>query len=127
MGDFKPWQLAVVVIGMLVLVGSVVYQCQASGRRVSLADSVIVADVLTGDLFESDLPSNKSAFFPAVHPVTKTSSLLPAFQKDGKWYLYERYLVYVERNLKQTAAALVDPKTGELKVTSDKPKQTNLF
>jgi hypothetical protein len=123
----KPWQLILVVVAMLVLTGSVVYQCNYSEGRVEFAKSIIVADVITGDLFESQFSEDSPVFVPAEHPTNKTRSMFPVYEKDGKWFVFDRFLAPIHRDMKKQAAALVDFTTGELKTTTQRPQSVKLY
>jgi hypothetical protein len=92
MGEARPWQVAVVVVGLLVLIGSVVYQC-TSRNEVELADSVILVDVTTGELIEAAYPG-RAVGFPATHPDSGARTLMPAVQdpETGRWSVEGRYL-----------------------------------
>ncbi|HYF15011.1 MAG TPA: hypothetical protein VD971_08075 [Phycisphaerales bacterium] len=125
MGEARPWQVAVVVVGLLVLIGSVVYQCTAS-NDVSLADSVIMVDVSTGELIESRYPKNRPVSFPAEHPETKSKTLMPAVQdpETGRWMVEGRYVSYL-KNL-GSLGGLEDPESGLVKAGKS-PSRRNVF
>jgi hypothetical protein len=111
MGEAKPWQIAVVVIGLLTLVGMVVWQCRQG--TVELASSITLVDVESGQLIEAPLPKNRAVLFPATNPETKRKTLFPAHQTEsGNWEVSSRYVPYVKS--KEVDPKAVDLKTGSI-------------
>lgn len=87
MGEAKPWQIAVVVIGLLTLVGMVVWQCR-SDQTVTFASDMYVLDIQTGNLYVDDMPKRKSVFFPLPDPETK-NLLVPVVKDIGGKFIVE--------------------------------------
>lgn len=128
MSELRPWQVALFIGAFLVLAGSVLYQCKFSGdAAVDLPDSVTMVDMATGDLFEAPLPKRKAVSFPAAHPDTKAATLFPADLIDGKWCLDRRYVPYVKELVPKGDDLILDRKTGEVKITSDKLRRADVF
>jgi hypothetical protein len=126
MDSLKPWQIAVIVLGCLGLVASLVFQLSGS-NSVKMATSIQAADVLTGEVFESPLPSKRSVFFPVKNPTTGTASVYPADNTSGTWKLNARYLPYLDPWKPEQMKGLKDLKTGELVVASQGIKRVDLF
>jgi hypothetical protein len=99
MQGVKPWQLAVIVIGLLVGGGLIAWQGLTS-NEVKLAESVVVVDVLTGELFEVPLPEGQAISFPLKNPNSGKAALIPAAQVDGKWFVRTRFREFVPELLK---------------------------
>lgn len=91
MGEAKPWQIGVVVLGLLVLVGSIVYQCQ-SRPKYEFAETVTFVDVTTGELWVSPYRTDRSSMFPTKNPKTGTLTLFPVAPEAGGWVIRGRYL-----------------------------------
>lgn len=113
MGDVKPWQI-VVLVAAVVIVGSSLYLSFGRGPKLELADSVRMVDVNTGELFNLRIGKG-GATIPGTNPKTRTLTLLPVVEREGKWYLAERYLPAMQ-NLEGKHEAVVDAKSGEVRV-----------
>jgi hypothetical protein len=113
MGQVKPWQV-VVLVAALVALGVSVYFTMFSGPRLELADSVRMADVNSGELFRLKIGPG-GAMIPGTNPKTKAVSLLPIEERDGKWFISERYLSAL-KGLEGEHKAVLDAKTGEIRV-----------
>ncbi len=122
MGEVKPWQIALIVIGLLVGVGGVAYQC--SRDRVVMADSIVLVDVATGELIRTKFPSKGSVFFPATNPSTQSPTLYPVLQEDSKWIIERRYIKHIPN---EPEAKALDRKSGEVRVTTSVPTNKNVF
>jgi hypothetical protein len=122
MGEVKPWQIAVIVVGLIVMVGGVAYSCRSS-ERVDFATSIIMVDVTTGELIASPLPANKTVQFPAVNPGTKFATFYPAEQKDGQWFVSSMYLPHVA---KEPAPKAMNNR-GQITTVTAEPVKKDLF
>ncbi len=123
----KPWQVAIVGIGFLVLAGMIVYQVTFS-QKVDIAPDIVLVDVETGDLFIADKPSGRSLYFPLKNPDSKKDTLFPAVKTDGKWFVVDRYMPRVADVYKSKApAGVADMKTGLVSTKGDSPKRVSLF
>ena len=119
MQGVKPWQIVVLVLG-LVGGGFGIWYGLRGDEQVELASSVILVDVSTGELFEVPLNSGKAVIPPVKNPKTGIESLFPADSDGaGGWRLNERFLSYIDRLSKAKPDAVVDRKTGQLKITGD--------
>jgi len=113
MGDTKPWQI-VVLVAAVVAVGSSLYFSLARGEKLDLATSIQMVDVNSGELYRLKIGKG-GASIPGTNPSTKSVTLLPVEERDGKWYLRERYLSSL-KNLEGKHEAVADAKTGEIRV-----------
>ncbi|MFO0858790.1 MAG: hypothetical protein U0640_15705 [Phycisphaerales bacterium] len=90
MGEAKPWQIAVVVVGVLTLVGMLMWQCQGDG--VTLQKSIVMVDVTSGELVESTWPKGKAVVFPAHDPDTKAMLIPVGKTPEGRYEIEGRYM-----------------------------------
>lgn len=115
MGDAKPWQIILIVVGVLAA-GFVVWRFVFNSGP-NLPDSVTLVDVETGDLFVVGIGGKKKPYYPASHPDTGRMTLLPVVkQDDGTWKITGHSLPalpYVQGEPK----AVSNPQTGEVTVT----------
>ncbi|MEL7484712.1 MAG: hypothetical protein AAFN41_10185 [Planctomycetota bacterium] len=91
MSGAKPWQIALIVIGLLAGVAGVVFAF-TRGDSVAMANSTVMVDVTTGNLYRIDL-NNRSITVPMKHGESGERVLLHA-RKDAasdKWAIPERY------------------------------------
>jgi len=121
MDSLKPWHIAILVIGLGVLVGGVFFSIRSAGPTVTLADSMTMADVVTGELFEVAL-SKHGITIPLKNPSTGADTLYPVSKDDeGRWVIPTRYLGTATSSKELKPLALKDAKTGEVTIKSDKP------
>src|SRR5262245_55871968 len=124
----KPWQMVVIVVGIVLGSALLVYQCVVAGDKSQFATQINLVDVVTGDLIRSDKPKNKSMIFPVLNPATKTATLFPAQQEDGKWMVVPRYMAQARDALKNNKATVaVGLQTGQVKVANESPKRLDVF
>lgn len=81
----KPWQIAVIVIGLLG--GSVLFAWNMfGGERIHTKDEVLLMDVISGDRFIADVSGRRGVLIPARNPDTRRFTLLPLVRDDnGQW------------------------------------------
>ncbi|MCA9276097.1 MAG: hypothetical protein KDA29_08730 [Phycisphaerales bacterium] len=91
MDSIKPWQIVLFLAAIAVLGFSIWKFGAGSGVESQMADSMMLVDVQTGQLFEADIRGQRGILIPAKNPDSQKVSLLPVFEEDGQWYLYERY------------------------------------
>jgi hypothetical protein len=113
----KPWHIVLFVVAVGGLAAGVYFS--VGSDRPQLRHSVLMADVVTGELFRVD--TSKGIFIPAVNPDTGKPSLFPAEKgEDGSWRVKTRYLNDdAIKDLGGSPAALLDVKSGALKLKSD--------
>lgn len=123
MGDVKPWHAVVIVLGLLGLGLGGFVTMRNSGPVVSLAKTMVVADVVTGDLYEIPIPHGIG--IPAKNPKTGTATLFPVVQSpEGAWVIPARYRSCVLPDPKPLAVK--DMKSGEVAVVSGSPSKISL-
>lgn len=125
MSQAKPWQIAVVALGLLGGIGGVVYAVR-SNPGLDLAKSILYVDAQTGELFDVVIPSNGSLGIPEKNPTTGKDTLLPVFKDDaGTWRVSDRYKGSVGTLGLKPEELAVDPKTGVAKVKEGSPRKVN--
>lgn len=127
MNELRPWHIALVIGAALVLGVSAWWQF---GRDdgIDIADSVIVADIRTGELWETPKPRNRTIVYPIKNPDTKTDSLMPVLQESGKWSVVFNYRKMANSLLgDKPEGAAMDPKTHEVRVKTPAPVKRDLF
>lgn len=88
----KPWQIAIIVIGLLVGIGSGLWTLLGGGGP-EVSYSLTLVDVETGDLFEVADYRETKFVLPAARPGSEARALLPVEKDaDGSWYLTDRGL-----------------------------------
>lgn len=120
MGKAKPWQIALIVVALVVASVSVFMTFRKS-KKVDLSHRITMVDVATGDLYTFNT-KKRAVGIPEYSPDTGKATLLPVTRKDdGKWYINLRYIDSIE--YMDDASAVTDRDTGLVTVTSDKPKK----
>lgn len=90
---------------------------------VKLVNSVTLVDVKTGDLFEFDVSGHRPVVVPEKNPQTGEHTLVVAYKtENGSWRIYERQLSALD-TIPGPHGAVVDRKTGEVRVTSESPRR----
>lgn len=119
MSNVKPWQLGVIVVGLVVGVGSVVWTW-VNRSDVRLNHNITLVDVQDGQLYEFD-NRRVHAIIPARHPETGVIALVRVAQDSGKWYVIERDRILLGAlgdGVKNTA---VDEQTWEVRTKGGRP------
>jgi hypothetical protein len=126
MGQAKPWQIAVLVVGVLVL-GISLFMSIFRGGGPEFSSSIVLVDVTTGKLYEVNRPERMTLSLPAADPRKNppVKSLYPAKNVDGKWYVNERVLGDLASSKIETSG--LDPKSGLLTDQSQSPQALELF
>ncbi len=127
MTGVKPWQIVVIGLGLLAGSASVFYSCRSFRDPVQQATEAQMVDIHTGDLFVATFPDGHPVSFPAKNPTTSELTLYPVYQRDNKWLVSTRYLSEIRKDKSVKAGLLVDGKSGEIKVASEKPKRADVF
>lgn len=112
----KLWQVALIVVGLLVGIGSVVYSI-VTAETVPITNVTHCVDVETGDLYKIEFP----VILPAAHPTTGVRSLVRVKNDGGKWYVSGRDLELIRLLDKGVQNKVVDTETGDLKVEIKAP------
>lgn len=123
MSHAKPWQIAVVALGLIGGIGGIVYSLR-SNPGLDLADSVPMVDVLTGELYDFEIPKKGSLVFPEINPATGKETLFPITKDEsGNWKLAERYAGGLKQLNLKPEELVVDEATGIVRVKDGKPKR----
>lgn len=126
MGDVKPWHVVVMVAGVLGLVAGIVFTVRSSGPPVTLAKTLVVADIATGDLFEMPLPE-RGILLPVKNPKTGTQTLFPVDRTaEGTWCIPPQFRGVAASVKDPKPDALKDRQTGEIAVTTPTPTRIAL-
>jgi hypothetical protein len=62
--------------------------------------------------------------FPANNPDTKSPTLYPAEQKEGKWFVEGRYVPYIPKEPQPKA---MKGRSGEIATTTPEPVKKRVF
>lgn len=128
MGTVKPWQIVVMVLAVVAVVGSAFYSCKGSSdTKVTQANSVTLVDIKSGALFEAQFPDKRPVSWPAKNPDSGDLTLYPAYQKDNSWYVLGRVLRDVRRDKNLNKQLMADEKSGQLKLENQTPKAADVF
>ena len=120
MGQLKPWQIVLIVVALAVLGGSVAWTV-FGGKKVDLADSMMLVDVTNGDLYRLDITGTRGIMIPGRNPETNEETLLPVYKNDaGQWTLMRRYSGELGRITGESS--VVDAATLEVKISDAKPR-----
>lgn len=121
----KPWQIAVVALGLIGGVAGIVYAVR-SNPGLDLAKSILYVDAQTGELFDIEIPSKGSLGVPEKNPTTGKDTLLPVFKDDsGTWRVSERYRGSVGGMGVKPEELALDAKTGVVKVKEGNPRKVS--
>ncbi len=120
MNGVKPWQLAVIVLGLLGGTGLLVWNATGE-KRLRKVDELVLMDVVTGDRFVADVRGRRAVILPAKHPETMEYTLLPIAQDDdGKWRIHR--LRDIGNIPLERLTAVEDFESGLARPSSAKPK-----
>lgn len=120
----KPWQMAVIVVGLLVGIGSAVW-VMIRPPEVRLASECYLLNVESGEVFVAEMSSKKRLTFPARDPDTGKFTLIRLTKdENGQLYVDDRDLTLLNHLEKDVAVKAVDPRTGDLK---EQPKTTRKY
>lgn len=84
MGQMKPWQLILIVIGVLVCAGSVAMYA-FGGQKIQMGTRIEMVDLATGDRWWIDVRGDRRGTFPAKHPETGERTLVRVYEDGGVW------------------------------------------
>lgn len=114
MGEVKPWQVILIVASFLVLAGSVwFFGFRPTDDSRLMANSLVLIDVESGQLYEFDLKGRRGVIIPERHPESGKLSLIPVFQDEaGAWVVGERDISSI--GLVEVPVSAVDPRSGKV-------------
>lgn len=106
----KSWQMAVIVIGLLVGVSSALFTV-FSGEKVQLTDELRGIDVESGQVYLIKPPAS----WPMPNPETKKYTIVRLKQDDqGIWHVSGRDMQQLDYIDKDTKVVHVDRNSGDL-------------
>ncbi|MGP1272528.1 MAG: hypothetical protein ACTS22_04275 [Phycisphaerales bacterium] len=118
MSAAKPWQIALIVIGLLAGIVGVVFAVTSSDRP-NMASSMMLVDIETGQLYSVSV-DDRSVYTPMKHPDTGERTLYRVVESEsGDWSISQRRLGELE-DYEGTAAA-VDRESGRVTVLDADP------
>jgi hypothetical protein len=111
----KPWQIAVIVVGLL---GAIVvaFMSTLGSEEPQFADSMTVADVQTGEIFTVEF-GKKAIVLPMTRKGNSVATLYPVYQKEGTWVVEERYREVNAAAFKDSK--VYNPSSGAIAATGD--------
>jgi hypothetical protein len=121
MGDLKKWHIVLFVLAIVGLGFTVWWTLSDDSVPEGLTHRLVMVDVTTGDLFEMST-RRKAAVIPEVNPDSGKATLFPVHERDGKWYLIDRYLSALGQG-DAKPDAVIDQSSGEVRVTNTSPKR----
>lgn len=113
----KPWQIAVVVLGAIVLAASIIWQAKGSSE-VKFATEIEMADVETGELFLIDRGKNQTLPIPYTRPGADKPTLWPTIRENGKCLVAPRFREAITPDM-----GAVDKASGEVKLKDPTPQR----
>jgi hypothetical protein len=92
MGNAKPWQIILIVVGLLTAGISVWWFGLRSNSDIDLlANSIVMVDAETGQLYQFSLKGNRGVMVPERNPDTQKIALIPVDPgESGQWSVTER-------------------------------------
>lgn len=109
----KPWQIAVIVIGLLVGLGSAVYQIVAASGP-DLPDSMLLIDVETGQVYRASTHGN-GIMLPARRPDTGKIALIRLRTgENGEYEVAPRDLGLLDYLDKDVQVKAIDAESGKV-------------
>jgi hypothetical protein len=122
MGDIKPWQIVVLVAAVVVVIASA-YLTFGRSDMPEMASELTLVDITTGDMFIYPLSGHRALSIPGKNPDTGKAALFPVGKDEsGVWTVSLRDLGSLSL-VEGEPAALTNRKTGEVRVTSEKPRR----
>jgi len=119
MDSVKPWQIILVIVAIGVLGFSLWKYGSKPSVESQLANSLTLVDVQTGQRYIADISGDHTIIIPGRNPDTNEVALIPIFEKDGNWYLWERYRSSIEQvKVSPDAVPNVD---GPVKILDTEP------
>ncbi len=120
MGSLKPWQLILVIVGVLVL--GVSLWKSFGGNELELPNRISLVDVGTGDRFYIKTSGRRIAILPERHPVTGERTLFPISKTEsGDWAISTRLRADFE-GYEGNKSALIDAEHFLIQLSDAKPE-----
>ena len=119
MDKIKPWQIVLIVVALAAIAFSAFRLMGTETIESQMADSLTLVDAQTGQRYTASLKGENAVFLPARNPDTKKIALLPIYEEDGQWYVWERYRTAIDA-IEVPTDAIPDINKA-VRVTEDKP------
>lgn len=115
----KPWQIALIAVGLVVGIASVVYNAVASNSTgADLQYSMLLVDVETGTVYEVSDYRSTPITLPELRPGTQSAALIPIIKSpSGSFQVQPNAMKLLEQV--EVPVKSVDKETGSLK--AEKP------
>ncbi len=119
MSGAKPWQIALIVIGLLAGGAGVVFALTSMGP-VETAAQVYVVDVESGQLYRANTVG-KTVLIPMTSPETGENTLYPVVEDEesGEWRISDRYRDAFLRRTEGQDTPAVDRSSGVVTVSGE--------
>lgn len=124
MGEAKPWQIALIVVGLLVFVGMLVFTL-GRGDGVDFPNSMKLIDIQNGQLIVSPYRTDRSLVLPAKNESGQRTWYPVVENEDGTYRVENDYLNSL-RGEKLLNKEFVG-EDGAVKKTTGDPKKVDLY
>ena len=124
MENVKPWQVILFVVAIAALGYSMMKVGFGNSPESRMAESMMLIDVQTGQLYIRDISGKKAFIIPDRNPDSKEIALLPVVEEDGEWFLVERYASALDQ-IEVPHDAVPDNPEEALNVADTKPIPLN--
>ncbi|MBX3322141.1 MAG: hypothetical protein KF757_04040 [Phycisphaeraceae bacterium] len=121
MNGVKPWQLAVIVLGLLGGTGLLVWNAMGKSSKVQTIDEMSFVDVLDGSMYVVNLRGRRGIGVPARNPDTGEYTLMPVFQDGNEWVIPDYYRPAL-KTIDTQSAEIVNPASGQVRPAAGKPR-----
>ena len=123
MSAMKPWQVVILVVAVVAVSVSVYMSFGAAPQIDNMATESRMVDVHTGQVFLFSLGGRKGVIVPETNPDTGKSTLLPIMTDESGMVRITPTALAALRDLGDDLKAVVDRKSGEVKLSDDKPRR----
>ncbi|MEM1072007.1 MAG: hypothetical protein AAGB48_04815 [Planctomycetota bacterium] len=119
MNGAKPWQIALIVLGLIGGIAGVVFAL-GSNSGPDMADSMVLVDIETGNLYSVSI-KNRSVMTPMEHPDTGRRTLHRVIRDDEGGYKISRRRLGGLQNDELVNTDVVDLDSGRILVDNGDP------
>ena len=91
MDNVKPWQIVLIIAAIGALGFSVVKYGFKPSQESQMANTLTLVDVQTGQLYIADISGKRTIIIPARNPDNDEVALIPVFEENGEWFIWNRY------------------------------------
>lgn len=119
MDNVKPWQIILMVLAVAVF-GFSIWRFGGFGSSIPKHESILLVDVMTGQLYDAHKGDAKGILLPARAPGTGERTLFPVEQDEsGAWRLRDRYVSTFKQMQLKSEVVSADM---TVRVKSDEPE-----